>query len=474
MNYQWSFLANIGIISFSLVLATFLRSKIRFFQRYLIPNSLIAGFILLPLYNFVLPKVGIYGTDLGTLAYHLLSLSFVALSLKVLPKKGRAKGGIRGTSLAVLMQFGVQGFIGLILTVIFIHTIAPDLFPSFGYLLPLGYAQGPGQAYSIGNSWTSFGVEGAGSIGLTFSALGFIFCSFGGIFIINRGIKKGWVPEEQIAFLKNRDMQTGIHPKGAKLKPGSYLTTETEAIDSFTLNIAVVFLGYLLVYLVLLGLDALLGLAGPLGEQLADTFWGLSFIFAALVGLLMRKFLKVTNTHHVVDNLTMNRLTGLFVDLMVTAAIGAISLVVVAEYWLLISIVAIMGVIVSGVTTIWFASRIFTDHRFLRMLLVFGVSTGTLSTGLALLRVVDPEFETPVATDYTYASALTLVFAMPYVLTVNLPLYSYGTDNLFWLWIAILINVGYILGTGVVFLKVAGKRAFKHPRSVWYPEETPL
>jgi len=108
------------------------------------------------------------------MAYHLLSLSFVALALKAPPKKVVARGRIFGTTLSVLFQFGIQGFIGLILTFFFIQTIKPDLYHSFGYLLPLGFSQGPGQAYSIGQSWTAFGVEGAGSVGLTFAALGFV------------------------------------------------------------------------------------------------------------------------------------------------------------------------------------------------------------------------------------------------------------------------------------------------------------
>jgi len=181
---------NLGIISAGLILATWIRSKIRFFQRYLIPNSLLAGFILLPLYNFVLPKLGLSSVNLGEMAYHLLSISFIALALKAPPKKEVTKGRIFGTTLSVLFQFGIQGFIGLMLTFFFIQTIMPDLYHSFGYLLPLGFSQGPGQAYSIGQSWSAFGIKGAGSIGLTFAALGFILCSFGGIFIINYGIKK--------------------------------------------------------------------------------------------------------------------------------------------------------------------------------------------------------------------------------------------------------------------------------------------
>ncbi|MCD6397710.1 MAG: sodium:glutamate symporter [Spirochaetaceae bacterium] len=471
MSIQWTMFINLGIISAGLILATWIRSKIRFFQRYLIPNSLLAGFILLPLYNFVLPKLGLSSVNLGEMAYHLLSISFVALALKAPPKKEVAKGRIFGTTLSVLFQFGIQGFIGLMLTFFFIQTIMPDLYHSFGYLLPLGFSQGPGQAYSIGQSWTAFGVQGAGSVGLTFAALGFILCSFGGVFIINHGIKKGWIEKEKVEFLLHKDLNSGIHKKGSKLPVGSYQTTETEAIDTFTLNMGLVLLGYFLTFLFLTGLQYLLSLIGPAGERLAATFWGLSFIFAALIGLGMKQFLKVTDTQHIMDNLTLNRITGFSVDLMVTSAIAAISLVMVSKYWIPIFTISIIAAVIVAFSTIWFSSRIFRDHRFLRTLLVFGVSTGTLSTGLALLRVVDPDFETPVATDYTYASGITFVFAIPYILTINLPLRTYTTGDYRWFWLAVLINIIYILFSGAFFLKIAGKRAFKHKSKLWYPEE---
>lgn len=471
MSIQWTMFINLGIISASLILATWIRTKVRFFQKYLIPNPLLAGFILLPLYNFVFPQIGLSSVNLGEMAYHLLSLSFVALALKAPPKKDVAKGRIFGTTLSILFQFGIQGLTGLLLTFFFIQTIMPDLYHSFGYLLPLGFSQGPGQAFSIGESWTVFGVEGAGSVGLTFAAVGFILCSFGGVFIINYGIKKGWIAKEKVEFLLNKDIRPGVHPKGTKLKAGSYQTTETEAIDTLTLNMGMVLFGYFLAFLFLTGLEYLLSFIGPAGEQLAATFWGLSFIFAALIGLIMKQFLKKTNTQHIMDNLTLNRITGFTVDLMVTSAIAAISLVMVSKYWIPIFTISIIGAVIVGFSTIWFASRIFRDHRFLRTLLIFGVSTGTLSTGLALLRVVDPDFETPVATDYTYASGLTFVFAIPYILTVNLPLRTFMTGDYKWFWIAVLINIAYLLFSGTFFLRLAGKRAFRHKSKLWYPEE---
>ncbi len=471
MSIQWTMFIHLGIISGAMILATLIRTRVTFFQRFLIPNPLLAGFILLPLYNFAFPAIGLSSVNLGEMAYHLLSISFIALTLKAPPRKKAAKGRIFGTTLSVLFQFGVQGFVGLMLTFFFIKTIMPDLFHSFGYLFPLGFAQGPGQAYSIGQSWSAFGVTDAGSVGLTFAAMGFILCSFGGVFIINYGIRHNWIAKEQIEFLSKRNIRKGIHPKGSKLPVGAYQTTETEAIDSLTINLGMVLLAYFMTFLLLSGVEALLSLIGPAGAQLAETFWGLSFIFAALISLVIKQILKATDTQHIMDNLTLNRITGFSVDLMVTSAIAAISLVVVSRYWLPIITISIVGSVIVAFTTLWYSSRVFSDHRFLRALLVYGVSTGTLSTGLALLRVVDPDFETPVAADYTYASGITFVLALPYILTMNLPLHTYVTGDYKWFWLSILVNVIYLLFTGSFFFKYAGKKAFRHKTRVWFPEE---
>jgi glutamate:Na+ symporter, ESS family len=471
MTIQWTMLIHLGIISSALILATWIRARVNFFQKYLIPNPLIAGFILLPLYNFVFPLFGINPANLGEMAYHLLSLSFLALGLKTPLKSKSGKGGPFRTSMSVLFQYGVQGFIGLILTFFLIKTVMPDLFHSFGYLLPLGFGLGPGQAYSIGESWNVFGVSGAGNIGLTFAAIGFIICSFGGVFLINYGIKNEWIEKEKIEFLINKDIRPGIHPKNSKLPIGSYQTTDTEAIDTMTLNFGMVLLGYFMTFLLLTGMEYLLSFAGSAGEQLSATLWGLSFVFAALVGMSMKQILKKTNAQHIMDNLTLNRITGLSVDLMFASAIGAISLVMVAEYWLPIFTVALFGAFIVSITSLWFTSRIFTDHRFLRSIMIFGATTGTLSTGLALLRVVDPDFETPVATDFSYSSAITFAFAIPYILTMNMPLRTFMTGDYKWFWISIGINLAYIILTGTFFLKITGKKAFKHKSKIWYPED---
>ncbi|HKJ84514.1 MAG TPA: sodium:glutamate symporter, partial [Spirochaetia bacterium] len=446
-----------------------IRTRIRFFQRFLIPNALTAGFILLPLYNFVFPALGLDSMTLEALTYHLLSVSFVAMSLRKAPKRPN-DGRIFATSVAVLSQYAIQTTVGLLLTFLLISTIMPELFHSFGWLMPLGFVLGPGQAFSIGEGWRVAGIEGAGSIGLTFAAIGFIVSSFGGVFLINYGLRKGWMSKEHADAINKQGIKRGVFPRGSRLPVGSLLTTETEAIDSMTLNGGLVLISYLVAYIFLEGMQWALGFVGPTGERLATNLWGISFIFAAIAGLGIKGLLTAFRADHILDNQTLNRVSGFAVDYMVTAAIAAISLVIVGQYWLPILLLSAAGTGLCFLLVPWFTSRIFKDHQFHRMLLIFGVSTGTLSTGLALLRVVDPEFETPVASDYAYASGITFVLAIPFILSINLPVRAYETGDMLYFWLALGIAALYLAFTFVAYLFLAKKRAFASASQVWHKD----
>jgi len=91
MDFSWKIVIDAGIISAALLLATFLRAKLHFLQRLMVPNALTAGFILLPIYNFLFPYLGYTVNKLGDLVYHLLNLSFIAMTLRANPKQKKKK-----------------------------------------------------------------------------------------------------------------------------------------------------------------------------------------------------------------------------------------------------------------------------------------------------------------------------------------------------------------------------------------------
>jgi ESS family glutamate:Na+ symporter len=104
MEFEWNFFLNFCVISIALLIATFLRAKIGFFQRYLVPNALTAGILLLPFFNFAAPEIGLSQSSLESMIYHLLSISFIAMSLRKRSEKPFSKSIATTTAMNVSSQ----------------------------------------------------------------------------------------------------------------------------------------------------------------------------------------------------------------------------------------------------------------------------------------------------------------------------------------------------------------------------------
>jgi ESS family glutamate:Na+ symporter len=472
---NWNYVIHIGIISLSLLGAALLRARIFFFQKFLIPAPILAGVLLLVFYNFIAPLWGLQSDYLGELVYHLLNISFIAMMLRVTGKgthPGKGKRILAQNVTAVIGQYGLQCFFGLLVTALLIFTTHPDLFPAFGFTLALGFELGPGQAFSIGSTWERMGFIGGSSVGLTMAAIGFLLGSFGGVVLINQGLKRGWIGKEYADKIKKKSVRTGFFSRIESERPiGSYLSTDGESLDTFSYHIALVMVTYLISFGVLTLLSKLLGLIGPLGVDLAESLWGINFIFSAFCALGVKQFMKLVKVETTIDNATCNRISGLSVDLTVAASLGAISLVAVQGYWLPILALIITGALITLVVLPAYCSRIYDDHQFYRMLVIYGTATGTLPTGLALLRVVDPEFETPVATDYLYSVGIVFVLAIPIILSVNLPAFSYTRNRPELFWLAVGISAVYLVGAFTAYMILSGKRSFANRRKLFHTDE---
>ena len=472
---NWNYILHIGIISVALLIAALARARIRFFQRFLMPASIIAGVLLLVFYNFFAPMLGLRSDFLGEIVYHLLNISFIAMMLRVTHenrKKVKGSRAIAANVTAVMAQYGLQAFFGLLVTALLIATVTPTLFPAIGFSLPLAFELGPGQAYSIGATWEKMGFVGASSVGLTLAAIGFLIGSFGGVILINQGIKRGWIAKGYRDKIDQHSIRTGFFSRNTTERPvGSYLTTDGESIDSLTYHIALVMGTYLLSWGFLTGLTALLNLIGPLGSDLADSLWGINFMFSSFCALGVKMVMRLFKVETTIDTATCNRISGLSVDLTVAASLGAISLVAVQGYWVPILALVATGMVITLVILPWYCSRIYDDHQFYRMLVIYGTATGTLPTGLALLRVVDKEFETPVATDYLYAVGIVFLLAIPFIMSVNLPAFSVTRNKPYLFWVAVAISAFYLLASFVSYLVIAKKRSFAKAGQLFYTEE---
>ena len=454
MTLSWPLLIDLGLIGAALAAATAARARLRVLQRFLIPNALTAGVLLFPFYNWVAPLAG-HGTGgVEQLTYHLLNLAIIALGLRSTTRR-RARA-ITGSAAVILSQMTLQGLAGLLLTFALIGTLLPGLFPSFGFLAAIGFSLGPGQAFAIGSGWERLGFAGAGSIGLTFGALGFLLACVGGVLLINAAIARGWIEPpsgygRRTGLLDARD----AGPEAARQR------TDPDAIDSLSLWLAIVFAVYLASYGLLTGITELLALVGPAGSELADNLWGIAFIFGLLAALAVRALAERLGLAHLLDGGGLTRVAGGAVDFMIAAGLASIAVGVIAEYWL---VLAVFALLIGGLTLaslIWITPRMFADHSFARLLMFYGSLTGTITTGIALVRVVDPELRTPAAADYCYASGLTFFLAIPMILVLNVPATGGGA------WVPAAVLAAYALAIAAAFRMLIGRGGRRRPEAAW-------
>jgi ESS family glutamate:Na+ symporter len=113
---------------------------------------------------------------------------------------------------------------------------------------------------------------------------------------------------------------------------------------------------------------------------------------------------------------------------------------------------------------------VYREHKFDWTLMIYGNMTGTLSTGLAFLRVIDPQFESPVATNYMYSTGITFVLCIPYILMLSLPGLWYSRGQILYLWLTLAGLAMYLVFCLVSYIALARRRSFKRFFSLWLKE----
>jgi ESS family glutamate:Na+ symporter len=427
-NYEvWSFVIILAVLTGAMLLANLLRREIKPLRRSLIPSSVLAGFILLFIEKLfhALTGISMFTTvALESLTYHGLGIGFIAVSLCSAEKRpGRkARRDVFNTSLVVVSTYLIQGIIGLAITLGLSYVIGNWAYS--GILLPMGYGQGPGQAYNWGHIYETatdyIAFPNGTSFGLTVAAMGFISASLGGVYYLNKMRRNG----NPKAGINDADE---VEDLSAEMVTAKGEIPLSESMDKFTVQVGMVLLVYLTSYgfmwLSSLGLDKL---GGFWSGTVKPLLWGFNFLvgagFAALYKSLFgcfkkRGYLK----RQYLNNFMLNRIAGLMFDLMVVASIAAIDLSAFTYKEFVIPLIAIC---VAGLfITYWYNKkvcyRLFPDYPDESFLALYGTLTGTASTGLILLREIDPLFKTPAATNLIYQNLWAIIFGFPMLLLLG-------------------------------------------------------
>ncbi|MDP4089412.1 MAG: sodium:glutamate symporter [Bacillota bacterium] len=415
----WSAVLQFGILAVMILIANVLRIKVPFVRKSLMPTSVLAGFILLLLRVMGLVQVD---TDLmEMLLYHAIAIGFIALSLQIprdsdKPAKGdfiAAKSGA-----LIISTYLVQGLIGLVISAGLAYTVMPDFFKAAGILLPMGYGQGSGQANNVGSTYQALGFKGGQSFGLSIAAMGYLVACVVGIAYLNIMKKRGVIHGGSTGT--NHDTVI-VEEFESKDEP-----PVSESVDRLSIQFALIFVIYLFTYLVTLGIVDLLKSGAPgLAKTLSPLLWGFNFIIGSLLAQVCHKIFKCLTkaglmTHQHVNNYLLGRIAGFAFDIMVIAGIATINIEDLSGLWLPFWLMAIAGAVITLWYLQWLCRKIYPDYYYEGMLSMYGMLTGNISSGMMLLREIDPSFKTPAATNLLTGSSVAIALGAPMLIFIGL------------------------------------------------------
>ncbi len=419
---NWGFFNLIAILMFSLLVANMLKRRIKFLGDSLIPTSVLGGAILLVvtwIYKAITGDVmfdaAFFGgkgiENLEILTYHALALGFVASTFKASNGKltRQRTNEIFNTGVTTVATYLLQGVFGMVITIV-AGVVVSGFFKGAGILLPFGFGQGTGQALNYGNIFeTQHGFVGGKSFGLTIAAMGFLSASIGGVIHLNILKKRGVVAAKKAQETKELSLDQ-IQASNEIPMQGS--------MDKMTVQIAIVMSTYFLAYLLMFVL-------GELVPGFKSVIYGFNFLLGVLAATLIKQVLKWLNKRQIMhreytNSFLMTRIGNFFYDIMVVAGVAAIRLEVLKQYWAIMLILGVVGLVITYAYNRIVAKTLFKEYQEEQFMAMYGMLTGTASTGIILLREIDGDFQTPASDNLVYQNFPAIVFGFPLMLLATL------------------------------------------------------
>ncbi len=415
----WNILIQFGILAAAIIIANILRRKIPFFRKSLMPTAVLAGFLLL-----ILRSVGVLKLDgnmLEMITYHGIAIGFISMSLRVQKKDAASRSsamiGAKSGALIVSVYL-VQAIIGTVVVLLLAFTVMPTLFRAAGILLPMGYGQGPGQANNIGGTYEALGFAGGRSFGLSIAASGYLVACIVGVIVLNILAKRGKIRRIQHEEISGSVTVDTFQDRGE--------IPLSESLDRFSMQAAMVIFTYLLTYLLIWGLTSGITAASPgAGATVNSLLWGFNFIIGSLVAVIVKVFLSKMKRLHFMErqyqnNYLLNRISGFAFDLMIVAGIASIRLEDLSGLWLPFVLLTICGAAGTWFYLSWLCRKVYSDYYYEGLMSMYGMLTGTISSGVLLLREIDPEYNTPAANNLVLGSSFGIGFGFPVLILVGM------------------------------------------------------
>ena len=237
-------------------------------------------------------------------------------------------------------------------------------------------------AYFTENNW----IESV-AVAQTFATIGLVGGALFGVALINFAVRKGYTHKISNSSNMSEHAMKGLVKEGERESMGDN-TVSSMSIDPLTWHIILIMMS--------------VGGAFAINDVLRRIVPSISFpvyAIALILSAFMQKFLTVIKLNKYVDRRVIVRIGSTVTDFLIAFAIATLNLKVVADNILPILIMCVVGFALAIFFTLVLSRIYFKNLWFERGIYIFGWSTGVMSMGITLLRIVDPDLDTGVLED---------------------------------------------------------------------------
>jgi len=459
------FVSSFFLICFFLWLGLQIR-RIKIFRIFSMPAAVSGGFIGLIFLQLCKLNDDVYAVIVydwvvgwSALPSILINIVFACLFLgKKLPTAKEAwRDGGPQVMYGQLIAWGNWSVSCLITGAILIPVFGVS--PLFASMYAVGFEGGHGTAAGLADTYTALGEPTYGDIALTSATIGILMGSIVGVIIVNWGIATGKVAmhkdgtvvpvtvreetevrsaeegregveqdkdpddedeederkgEESLCkkMFGDRDVPSDIYRVDESIdeRPtGGKQTVRQDALETLALHLVYIsfacFFGY-----VILRMLWLIEYNVPALEEIKFFTSFPLFPLCMLGGLFVMWVHEKCGVPAPVDDIMMERIGGAAMEFLIVSAIAMINTEAVSDNIAPLMIIMIGGMTWNFVCFFVLAPRILPNFHFERAIVELGQSFGTTATGLLLLRMCDPEKDTPVWKAFGYKQMMTEPF----------------------------------------------------------------
>lgn len=410
---------DIMLLFLFLLIGFALRELIKPLQRLFIPSSVLGGAVALILGPQCLGLITIPDT-FKEMASPMICVVMTCMIFGTTISVSKLKAYAGATNVECCLYFGQMG-IGL-LTGWLLCKVFPTLPDHWGILSVYAFFGGHGTASTAGQFYESYGYEGMLDLGIILATLGLMLAMIGGMIVINIGVRKGWTGVVSMDA-SDSSLYGGVIPKEQQ-RPIGMGNVAGGSINSLALQLALIFVA------MLIG-DKIFDVVAvyiPICAQFPSFLHGM--VGAAIIWAIMTR----THLDGYYDAKSCSTISGLALEICVTSAVATLNIGLMASYVVPIAIITVVIVAFTLLICFYFGHRWLDRDWFETMCIIYGQSTGSSTTGIALGRCVDPDGRTTAYDSFGVASSIFGPVAS--ILVAVMPLVTLRSD-----WVVILIGI---------------------------------